>query len=68
MKSPGQGDQSINQEVEYSSEEDQVQDTIQMKILAELSRVNDRLDDVETWVTDNRRYKESGDKTRLKAS
>ena len=55
VKTPGQGDQSIQQELEYSSEEEQGKETVQMKILAELRRVHDRLDDVETKVADCRK-------------
>ena len=62
VKTPGQGDQSIEQEVQYSSEEDQGKDTVQMKILAELRRVHDRLDDVEMQVAEGRKDKDNGDR------
>ena len=47
---PGHGDQSVLEEVNYSSEEEDGRDKIQTQILAELRRMNDRLEDVETQV------------------
>ena len=47
---PGQGDQSVVEEVNYSSEEEDGRDKIETQILAELRRMNERLDDVETQV------------------
>ena len=67
VKTPGQGDQSIEQEVQYSSEEDEDKETVQMKILAELRRVHDSLDDVETKVADCRKDRDSGDRSGTKS-
>ena len=51
VSTPDHDDQSITEEVRYSSEEEEdEQSNIQRQILAELNRVNDRLDDVETQV------------------
>ena len=67
VKTPGQGDQSIEQEVQFSSEEEQGKETVQMKILAELRRVHDRLDDVEMKVADCSKEKDIGDRRGTKS-
>ena len=50
VRTPGQGYQSIVEEGNYSSEEKDGRDKIQTQILAELRRMNERLEDVETQV------------------